>query len=60
MQRYDLFQIEPDGSPLWLGCAENLEEAKEQIRKRPTEPPCEFQIVDQLTGDRKIVQSNEN
>jgi hypothetical protein len=44
MRRYDWFQIESGGQPMWLGTAESLEQAQDQIRQQPsTAQAREFQ-----------------
>jgi hypothetical protein len=48
--RFDVFKLYKDGSVLWLGTAEDLEEAKKRVLPQIEEDGCKFCVRDQKTG----------
>jgi hypothetical protein len=52
--RYDLFEMK-DGSPIWVGCANTMEEVKTKVRRRVAEAAREWVILDQATGQNSIL-----
>jgi len=58
--RFDIFKIERDGIPCWLGAAESLENAKHDLRQwAPKEIAAQFLLFDQVTGQKMIVTADE-
>jgi hypothetical protein len=58
--RFDIFKIERDGIPCWLGAAESFENAKQRLRQwAPKESAAQFLLFDQVTGEKKIVTTDE-
>jgi hypothetical protein len=51
----DIFKTGPDGQVLWLGAAESFVAAKAQIEKLERSSPCEYLILDQITGHKVCV-----
>lgn len=56
---FEIFRTEADGSVLWRGTAETLEDAKARIRELAAETPGDFIIMSRRTGHKLIVQSKE-
>ena len=59
MERYDLFKKLPDGSPYWVGCAREIEEATLRITEMMrSDPNSEYLIRDSLTGENHSFRKN--
>jgi hypothetical protein len=41
--------------PIWVGCANTIEEVKTQARHRVAEAPREWVILDQTTGHKSVL-----
>jgi hypothetical protein len=52
--RYDLFKMD-EGSPIWFGAAETMEAVKTQVQQARVDSNTEWIVLDQLTGDKKVV-----
>ena len=46
----DIFARLPDGSPMWIGSAENLGEARERIRELNRTNPSDYFLYSELNG----------
>jgi hypothetical protein len=56
----DIFKIEPDGKPLWLGAFANFAEAREKaLKERASDRDCQFQILGQRTGQVRTLSRRE-
>jgi hypothetical protein len=47
--RFDLFKMKRDGSVLWVGTADDIEEAKTNVARHPDGRKSCFLILDQAT-----------
>lgn len=56
MPPFDIFQMNPDGSVLWRGTAETMEDAQAHIRELAASSPGEFVIHSHQTGNRLVVK----
>jgi hypothetical protein len=54
LSRYDLFEL-TDGSSIWVGSANTIEEVKAQVRRRIAGAPQEWVILDQVTGHKSVL-----
>jgi hypothetical protein len=52
--RYDLFKMD-EGSPIWFGAAETMEDVKTQVQQARVDSNTTWIVLDQLTGDKKVV-----
>lgn len=52
--RYDLFKMD-EGSPIWFAAVETLEDVKTQLQQAGVDSGTEWIVLDQLTGDKKVV-----
>jgi hypothetical protein len=51
----DIFKTDPDGQLLWFAAAGSFATAKAQIEKLKRSSPCEYLILDQITGHKVCV-----
>jgi hypothetical protein len=56
---YDIFRVDTDGTPVWLGPANTLDEAQAQIQQlRATEPGHYFIFMfNQTTAEMNVIAS---
>src|SRR5580704_528472 len=54
LSRYDLFEL-TDGSPIWVGSANTIEEVKAQVRRRIAGAPQEWVVLEQVTGHKSVL-----
>jgi hypothetical protein len=54
VSRYDLFELK-DGSPIWVGSGNTIEEIKTQVRVRVAEAAREWVVLDQVTGHKSVL-----
>jgi hypothetical protein len=52
---FDLFRM-TDGTPLWVGTATTLDEAREKVRSLGAKEPSEYLIVSLQTGHKETVK----
>jgi hypothetical protein len=52
----DIFKLENDGSVVWKGTAENLEDAKLSAKVLAESSPGYYLIFSSATGDKTIVK----
>ncbi|HEY1470977.1 MAG TPA: hypothetical protein VGF61_18200 [Candidatus Acidoferrum sp.] len=52
---FDIFQVE-DGGVLWLGSADTIEDAKEQVRQMAARAPGKYLLFDQKTGTKLVIE----
>ena len=57
--RFDVFKFYKDGSVLWLGMAEDLEEAQKCAARLPAEDNCKICLRDQHTGNMQTYSNAE-
>ena len=58
--RFDIFKIEQDGNPSWLGSAQDLTKAKLRLQQLlPNESATRYLLLDQMTGNKTIVTADE-
>jgi hypothetical protein len=57
MPRYDLFRIE-NGSPLWVGTVNTLEDANEQAKSLQRD--SEFIVLDHATGHKLVFSTGQS
>jgi hypothetical protein len=50
--RYELFKIQ-EGTPIWVGCANTIQEIKAQVQQLGSDV-AECLIFDQLTGHKSV------
>ncbi len=51
--RYDIFKFYKDGSVLWLGVADSIEDAQKCVAEQPLTENSKICLRDQLTGAMK-------
>lgn len=52
---FDIFQLE-DSGVLWLGSADTIEDAKEQVRQMAARVPGRYMLFDQKTGTKVVIE----
>jgi hypothetical protein len=48
--KFDIFMRLPDGHPIWIRAAENLEEAKRLLKQFASSAPGDYFIFDSRNG----------
>ena len=54
VSRYDLFELK-DGSSIWVGSANTIEDIKTQVRVRVAKAAKEWVVLDQVTGHKSVL-----
>jgi hypothetical protein len=57
--KFDIFHIEPHGSPMWRASANDLQSAKEKVKELSAAHPGEYFLFDQTTATKLPVNSEE-
>jgi hypothetical protein len=52
--RYDVFKMD-DGSPIWVGTADALDDAHAKVSELSDCPECV--ILDRITGERVVIKA---
>jgi hypothetical protein len=55
----DIFKLENDGSTVWKGTAETLENAKLSVKILAETSPGDYLIFSPATGERTVIQLKE-
>jgi hypothetical protein len=55
----DIFKLENDGSIVWKGTAETLENAKLSVKILAETSPGDYLIFSPATGERTVIQLKE-
>ncbi len=55
---FDIFQVEANGSVLWQGSAENMEQGKARVKELQMRAPAPYMIVSLKTGSRLHINSD--
>jgi hypothetical protein len=55
----DIFKLENDGSIVWKGTAETLENAKLSVKILTETSPGDYLIFSPATGERTVIQLKE-
>jgi hypothetical protein len=55
----DIFKLENDGSIVWKGIAETLENAKLSVKILAETSPGDYLIFSPATGERTVIQLKE-
>jgi hypothetical protein len=60
IQRFDIFAIENDGEPVWLGTAEDMQSARLRVSQMAsTKSVQQFLVLDQKTGKKTYISAEE-
>ncbi len=59
VQNWDIFKLDQDGSMLWIGTAETLEDAKVSVTVLAETSPGDYLIFSPATGEKTIVKLKE-
>ena len=57
--KLDIFRGKPDGSPVWVKTAENLDDARAQVRRLAEAVPDEYFVFDPRRGRVIRVEQHE-
>ena len=52
--RFDLFEIDEDGSTIWLGSINNLEDARHFIEQHASRSATAFCVFDQINCSKQL------
>jgi hypothetical protein len=55
--RFDIFRVDKGGSLLWIGTAEDIEEARKRVTEHPSRSK-EFFLLDSRTGAKVVLNTN--
>jgi hypothetical protein len=54
---YDIFRVHTDGTPIWLGPANTLDDAQAQIRQLRATKPGDYFIFSQMTAEKIVLKA---
>jgi hypothetical protein len=52
---YDIFRVDTDGTPVWLGPANTLNDARARIQQLGATEPGDYFIVNQTTAEMIVL-----
>jgi hypothetical protein len=54
---YDIFRVHTDGTPIWLGPANTLDDAQARIRQLRATKPGDYFIFNQTTAEMIVLKA---
>jgi hypothetical protein len=57
---FDIFEVESNGSVLWIGSAETIADAKARIRENSMRSPRQYFLFNQTTGSKLVINLDDS